>query len=875
MNLLLLLAGCFIGEDAWRDRTDADGDGHIDAALGGDDCDDDDAGVHPGAAEVCDGIDTDCDGFDEDVADADGDGVSVCDGDCDDADPDRAPGQVERCDAVDNDCDAVVDNGLEVETAFLDEDGDGFGVAASGTVDACIVPEGYAAADGDCDDDDPAVNPASVWWVDADADGYGEEGGESRTQCAAPGVDWSLEAGDCDDTTTGVGPHVDEDAASFRCNGIDDDCDPTTWADDVDADGDGVLVCEGDCDDADPLVHPSTAWYLDGDGDGVGAGEPTTSCDQPASTEGTFVLLTDDCDDENGTVYPGQDESGIACNGQDDDCDPATFPDDVDGDGDGFSTCTGDCDDGDVSVSPGVDESLLACNGLDDDCNDQTFRDDIDTDGDGYRACVDDCDGDDPDVNPAMVWFVDGDGDGYGEGTSSTGCDALPASWALVDGDCDDAAPTRWNDDRVVAADEDLEAVVAAACDGVTLTLATGEYTFDELVLDRPIELVGQVDVTLEGPLTVTADVELYTLTLEGDGTTRCATVDGAELELEDVVLEECVASDDGAGVALTNAGTLRWTRGSSEGLSSTGNGSVVHADGSTVVIDGVDLVGDGHAIYALDSDVTVSNGTIAESSWYVDGGTLTVENVEMTDVPVSVETVGSRVSLSNLIVRSVADGEDGVIVADPGPGPEIDGLWVDGNGDQLAGLSIRSMAGSDQVFEIEHVRVDDVGTGVRIENHAVDMGFVTVSMFDSSALEISGSQSMVVHDTVLGEAVGPNTPVGVRIESATPGLSFANVFSVQPVDIDPIVTAWSDCEAVVVSPPGYASCEQNRSLDNTLQNAPADVSLVLGPPLVGLHGRISAGGIECPGIDPPSEGNPPDDCWQPGVYGGLDAPTF
>ncbi|HJL19834.1 MAG TPA: MopE-related protein [Sandaracinaceae bacterium LLY-WYZ-13_1] len=79
------------------------------------DCDDDDAGRHPGAPEPCDGVDANCSGDDEDEDD---DGhyptSAACTGardDCDDSDATAYPGAVEACDGADDDCDLSTDEG--------------------------------------------------------------------------------------------------------------------------------------------------------------------------------------------------------------------------------------------------------------------------------------------------------------------------------------------------------------------------------------------------------------------------------------------------------------------------------------------------------------------------------------------------------------------------------------------------------------------------------------------------------------------------------------------------------------------------------------------------------------------------------------------
>jgi hypothetical protein len=98
--------------------------------------------------------------------------------DCDDIHAAAHPGADELCDGVDNNCDGVVDEGL-LTTFYADTDGDGYGDDAT-AVEACAAPQGYVATSGDCVDTAAAINPAAAEVegdeVDNDCDGTVDEG---------------------------------------------------------------------------------------------------------------------------------------------------------------------------------------------------------------------------------------------------------------------------------------------------------------------------------------------------------------------------------------------------------------------------------------------------------------------------------------------------------------------------------------------------------------------------------------------------------------------------------------------------------------------------------------------------------------------------
>jgi len=230
---------------------DADGDGW--QTCDGD-CSDGVATAHPGAAEVCDGVDSDCDGqLPADELDADGDGWLPCSGDCDDLDATVYPGAPELCDGLDNDCDEESDEGTDV-----DDDGDGV-TECEGDCDDTDAAV-FAGASEACDDLDNDCNGIADD-VDADADGY---------------VDAACGGDDCDDADDGVHPEaveVCDDGLDNDCDGLADAEDPECAGDDDDSAGDDDTSDDdsaGDDDSADDDTPDDDS--ADGETGGCGCG---------------------------------------------------------------------------------------------------------------------------------------------------------------------------------------------------------------------------------------------------------------------------------------------------------------------------------------------------------------------------------------------------------------------------------------------------------------------------------------------------------------------------------------------------------------------------------------------------------------------------
>jgi hypothetical protein len=138
-----------------------------------------------------------------------------------------------------------------------------------------------------------------------------------------------------------------------------DDTNPTVYFGAPEIPGDGISQ---DCDNTEDC-------YVDSDGDGFGSASIVASFDLDCTDAGESDNSAD-CDDTTSDVAPGKAE--IPYDGIDQDCDPSTADDDLDGDG--YGVGDGDCDDANPDRNPGAID--VPDDGIDQDCDGEDAKTD-------------------------------------------------------------------------------------------------------------------------------------------------------------------------------------------------------------------------------------------------------------------------------------------------------------------------------------------------------------------------------------------------------------------------------------------------------------------------------------------------------------------
>ena len=658
-----------------------------------------------------------------------------------------------------------------------DDDGDGYGDAATTARSACSPGSDEVTNNDDCNDADPKINPAAKdecnfidddcdrfidedeeplqIWFDDDGDGYGDPTRSPFLACAVS-TDQATNGDDCDDDDAAINP-----AAKDICNFVDDDCDRFIDEDE----------------------EPLQIWF---DDDGDGYGDPTRSPFLACAVSTNQATNSDDCDDDDATINPAAKD---VCNFIDDDCDRFTdedgppltiwFDDDGDGYGDPsqspFLACavstnqatnSDDCDDSDAAINPAAKD---VCNFIDDDCDRFTDEDGpplqiwFDDDGDGYGdptrssflACAvstnqatnsDDCDDSDSAVNPAAkdicnfvdddcdrftdedespltVWFDD-DGDGYGDASRSSFLACAVSTNQTTNGDdCDDS------DSAVNPAATDVCNFDDDDCDGLV----------DED--DLPDKVWPDLDGDGHGDGAYTASVSCSVPSGYAASDDDC---DDSDSAISPSAVEVCNDADDDCDGTVDDGGVC------SVGVCGTISSNTTWTSTDTVYVTcDVEVLGG--------ATLTIEDGTRVE---FDPGTSLIVGSTSRGKLDVNGSSTGTGVLFTSSATSPAAGDWDGLLFGSVDHGSTLEGLTIEYGGDsypcvELDGatvwfneVDITDCAGSEALL---------VTSGsLQMQSSSIEdndgVGLVIDSSGDISywyGVTISGNGDVPVHGTV------------------------------------------------------------------------------------------------------------------------------
>jgi len=349
------LTGRVIGEgdtggqvpSAYQPTCDNDADGYLsdNFSCGGNDCNDNNTNINPGASEVCDNSDNNCNGqTDEGV-------TNTCyiqpiiPGSC------TSYNQCGLCPTLPSESGNLCGDGL-------DNDCDGYADCADLS---CVGTPSCSGAP-----------PGGSYCQDNDGDGY-----QNLPSCGT--------AQDCNDNN----PNIHPGATEVECNSIDEDCSGAdlcppdiggsvgpTSQNCVDLDNDGITNCNGDCNDNDNTIKPGLNELCDAkdnDCDGnIDEGTCTNInlCNNAPDEDGDGFNACADCNDDDSSIHPNRQESCV--NAMDDNCNQqinegctASCGNILCENGETCLSCVADCGicisgvTGQATITPGLSEEVL------------------------------------------------------------------------------------------------------------------------------------------------------------------------------------------------------------------------------------------------------------------------------------------------------------------------------------------------------------------------------------------------------------------------------------------------------------------------------------------------------------------------------------